>query len=453
MALDPRLSVAFAHACEVHAQQLRKGGTVPYISHLMAVSALVLEAGGTADEAIAGLLHDALEDGGDPERERAYIAEAFGPHVLRIVAALSDAEPVAGEVKPPWRERKERYIAHLVETDDRSTALVCLADKFHNLHATLLDIDQHGDAVWSRFNTGPDEQLWYYAELGRVFARGPLAGTPLQLRYAAAVADLAARVPQRTPGTRPSSGREGGRVVGVDGCRAGWVAAMPGDDGEVVFEVFPDIARLVEAARGDGEAIIAIDVPIGLPTLTSMRPCDAEARAALKDPDRTRARFTSVFAPPDRELVALDHFEDVQAVVAKRKAAQPTARGISKQAFAIAPKIREVDSFVRSTPGATEWLVEVHPEVCFREMSGEAGGLPRKKSLEGRNMRIALLRRRLGELGVQVPDTIPSMSGVARDDTIDALVALWTALRVRSGVARRLGGHIDDFGVPMQMLV
>lgn len=453
MAVDPRLSTAFAHACEVHAEQLRKGGTVPYISHLMAVSALVLEAGGTYGEAVAGLLHDTLEDGEDPEREREYIAEAFGPHVLRIVAALSDDEPGADRVKAPWRERKEAYIAHLADTDDRSTLLVCLADKFHNLQATLLDLDQHGDAVWRRFNTGPAEQLWYYAELDRVFAAGPLAGTPLQTRYAAAAAELAARVPQRTPRALTPSGREGWRVVGVDGCRAGWVAAMPGDDGEVVFEVFADIASLADAARRDGEAIIAIDVPIGLPELTAMRPCDAEARAVLKDPDRTRARFTSVFAPPDRELVALDHFEDVQAVVAKRKAVQPTARGITMQAFAIAPKIREVDAFVRGTPGATEWLVEVHPEVCFREMSGKAGGLPRKKSKEGRNMRIALLRRSLGELGVTVPESIPSIPGVARDDTIDALVALWTAMRVRSGAARRLGGQLDDLGVPMQMLL
>lgn len=205
MAVDPRLPAAFAHACEVHREQLRKGGTVPYISHLMAVSALVLEAGGTGDEAIAGLLHDALEDGGDPEAERAYIAEAFGPHVLRIVAALSDDEPGADRVKAPWRERKEAYIAHLAETDDRSTLLVCLADKFHNLQATLLDLDQHGDAVWARFNTGADEQLWYYAELGRIFAAGPVAGTPLQARYAAAVAVLDTRV----SGAKPESGGRG----------------------------------------------------------------------------------------------------------------------------------------------------------------------------------------------------------------------------------------------------
>ena len=452
MPTTSRLATAFEHAREVHAGQTRKGNDVPYISHVMAVSALVLEAGGTEDEAIAALLHDTLEDGGDPDRERAYITEHFGPHVLDIVVALSDAEPRAGEEKPPWRQRKVAYIEHLAHTSDLSTLLVGLADKFHNLSATLRDLDADGDATWARFNAGPEDQLWYYVELDRAFAGSPIAGSPLQVRYAAAVADLRTRMPKAPARVRTASTSLDRPVVGVDGCRTGWVAASPAPDGGVILEVFPDIAALATAFRDRGDAIIAIDVPIGLPERTTLRGCDQEARALLKDPAKERARFTSVFAPPDRELVSQLDFTDVQEIVAVRKAADPKAKGISKQAFAIAPKIREIDTFLRAQPEAREWLIEVHPEVCFREMSGAAGGLLRKKAAAGREERIALLRRSLAAVGITVPDPIPSMSGVARDDILDALAALWTAFRIRSGEARRLGGEVDAMGIPMQML-
>ena len=185
-----RLSRALSMAEEVHEGVTRKGTDIPYLAHVVGVAALVMEFGGNEDETIAGLLHDTIEDGGDPTAIRARILDAFGPRVLEIVEAMTDAAPEAGEVKPPWRERKEAYIAHLAETDDAGVHRVCMADKLYNLRATNSDLAEIGDAVWDRFKAGADGQAWYYAELGRAFAAGPLAESAQQRAYAAEVARL-----------------------------------------------------------------------------------------------------------------------------------------------------------------------------------------------------------------------------------------------------------------------
>ena len=138
--LSRRYAEAFAYASALHARQVRKGTNVPYLSHLMSVSALVLEDGGDEDEAIAGLLHDAVEDqGGRPTLEE--IERRFGEKVARIVLACSDSET---EPKPPWRERKERYVAHIrhAEADVRR---VSSADKLHNARSILADYRVIGD--------------------------------------------------------------------------------------------------------------------------------------------------------------------------------------------------------------------------------------------------------------------------------------------------------------------
>jgi (p)ppGpp synthase/HD superfamily hydrolase len=174
MLLSLRYSFALAYAAEAHARQTRKGTEIPYVSHLLAVSGLVLEHGGTEDEAIAALLHDAVEDQGGLDR-LAEIREKFGETVANIVAGCTD-DP-SGE-KPEWRSRKERYLDHIPMATN-SVRLVSCADKTHNARAIVSDLRMMGDAVFSRFNGGKEGTLWYYRALADVFLRlGPtrLAG-------------------------------------------------------------------------------------------------------------------------------------------------------------------------------------------------------------------------------------------------------------------------------------
>jgi (p)ppGpp synthase/HD superfamily hydrolase len=165
--ITPRYADAVAYACELHRTQVRKGSGTPYAAHLLSVSALVLEHGGDEDEAIAALLHDAVEDqGGLPLL--AAIEARYGPRVAEIVRACSDSLVEDGAAKAPWRERKEQYLAHLAEAPE-DVALVSAADKLHNARAIVADLRDHGAALWSRFNASdPAEQLWYYESLAAV---------------------------------------------------------------------------------------------------------------------------------------------------------------------------------------------------------------------------------------------------------------------------------------------
>jgi GTP pyrophosphokinase len=167
-----RLAAAAACAFRIHASQRRKGTAVPYLSHLMAVSALVLEHGGDEDQAIAGLLHDAIEDVGAALEDE--IATMFGARVARIVRGCSDTDV---RPKPPWRERKLAYQAHL-EQAGSDVLLVSACDKLHNAQSLLRDLRSEGAAVFSRFNATPAETLWLYGALEKVFSRrlpGPLS--------------------------------------------------------------------------------------------------------------------------------------------------------------------------------------------------------------------------------------------------------------------------------------
>lgn len=170
--LGDRFASAVATAVELHGGQARKGGRVPYLSHLLAVAGLVLEDGGDEDEAIAALLHDAAEDAGGRETLEA-IRGYFGERVALIVAGCSDAMPGRGETKAPWERRKAAYTGEL-QTADASVVRVSLADKLHNGRSLLADLEAHGPAVWSRFNAPPDRQAWYYRTLLEIYeARVP----------------------------------------------------------------------------------------------------------------------------------------------------------------------------------------------------------------------------------------------------------------------------------------
>jgi (p)ppGpp synthase/HD superfamily hydrolase len=171
-ALWRRLSDAAAFALQIHAKQVRKGSGIPYIAHLLGVASLVLDHGGDEDQAIAGLLHDAIEDAG--VEQEPVIAARFGPRVAAIVRACTDADTTP---KPPWRSRKEAYIAHL-DTAAPDALLVSACDKLYNARAIATDLRTHGTAVYNRFTGGRDGTLWYYAALSTTFTRllpGPLA--------------------------------------------------------------------------------------------------------------------------------------------------------------------------------------------------------------------------------------------------------------------------------------
>ena len=176
--LGPEYADAFLLAAEVHAHQLRKGSEVPYLAHLMAVSALVLDFGGDEDCAIAALLHDTVEDCDDGWAMERRIRARFGDRVADIVMTCSDAIAVPGEPKTPWYSRKQQYIDDL-ETASTDALLVSACDKLHNARSVLGDLRIHGNVIWQRFSTksGPD-QIWYYATLADLFSRrlpGPLA--------------------------------------------------------------------------------------------------------------------------------------------------------------------------------------------------------------------------------------------------------------------------------------
>jgi (p)ppGpp synthase/HD superfamily hydrolase len=170
--LSSRFEEALTLATRLHAGQCRKGTDTPYIAHLLGVASLVLEGGGGEDEAIAALLHDAVEDQGDKVTLEE-IRRRFGERVAAIVKGCTDATTLP---KPPWRARKEAYIAHLREAP-APERLVAAADKLHNARAILADYCALGEAVWARFNGGKAGTLWYYRALVETFrAAGP---TPL----------------------------------------------------------------------------------------------------------------------------------------------------------------------------------------------------------------------------------------------------------------------------------
>jgi (p)ppGpp synthase/HD superfamily hydrolase len=165
--LGPRFHEAFDFAAEKHAGQTRKRTRVPYVSHVMAVAALVLEAGGDEDQAIAGLLHDVVEDcGGHPVLEE--VRKRFGDRVAAIVQGCTDAYTIP---KPPWKQRKLDYLALLRESDD-DIRLVSAADKLHNVRTILADYRVEGDSVWARFSGHRDGTLWYYRAVLDVLLKG-----------------------------------------------------------------------------------------------------------------------------------------------------------------------------------------------------------------------------------------------------------------------------------------
>ena len=164
MRLSTRFEEALVYACRAHAEQIRKGTEVPYVSHLLAVAAFTLENGATENVAIAALLHDVVEDAGGMTRLDDVRAR-FGNEVAEIVLGCSDAFE---NPKPPWRERKESFLTRL-RTASPSVLLVACCDKLHNARSVAADLSVCGDGFWERFTGGRDGTLWYYREVLKVF--------------------------------------------------------------------------------------------------------------------------------------------------------------------------------------------------------------------------------------------------------------------------------------------
>jgi (p)ppGpp synthase/HD superfamily hydrolase len=180
--LTSRFSDAFAYALDVHGGMVRKGSQIPYIAHLLGVTSLVLQYGGTEDEAIGALLHDAAEDAGGYD-QLAKIEARFGPHVAAIVHGCSDSFDTP---KKPWLDRKREYINHVASVS-ASAILVSVSDKIHNVGAIIADYRTHGDALWARFNpdAGKAGTIGYYRGLVTAY-RATTASVP----HSRAVDDL-----------------------------------------------------------------------------------------------------------------------------------------------------------------------------------------------------------------------------------------------------------------------
>ena len=181
--LSSRFTEALSYVAALHAEQRRKVSGEPYLAHLLAVAAIVMEHGGNEDEAIAALLHDAVEDqGGMATLEE--IRRRFGATVAEIVEGCSDAMV---SPKPPWRQRKEAHIAHLREASP-SVRLVVAADKLHNVGSLAREYRRRGESLWALFHGGRDGTLWYYRAVTDALKQA--AATPIVEELDRAVEEL-----------------------------------------------------------------------------------------------------------------------------------------------------------------------------------------------------------------------------------------------------------------------
>jgi (p)ppGpp synthase/HD superfamily hydrolase len=194
--LGPRLQRAFRYAADKHDGQTRKQTAVPYLSHLMAVASLVLEAGGDEDMTIAALLHDVVEDCGGMPRLRE-VRKMFGPRVAKIVEGCTDAFVLP---KPEWLERKKNYLRE-VKHADAETRLVSASDKLHNVRTILTDYRQQGEVTWKRFAGKREGTLWYYRALSDEYQRRGANRITSELEIA--VSEL-----ERVVGKPPRSAKE-----------------------------------------------------------------------------------------------------------------------------------------------------------------------------------------------------------------------------------------------------
>lgn len=232
-----------------------------------------------------------------------------------------------------------------------------------------------------------------------------------------------------------------GVIVGIDGCRAGWLCLTKDlATGAIVARILPAVDMLLTIDPRPQLALI--DVPIGLPDSGS-RECDIKARAHLKAP-----RSSSVFPAPVRPVLAATSYSQACEIGQKTD-----GRKLSRQAWAILPKIREVDSFVRSDPKIPTWVREIHPEVCFWAWNDNKALTNSKKSLVGRAEREALVRPLYGS-AYTIAQLSLQRGQYANDDLLDAFAALWSAERVisRKAIVLPAVPPLDSCGLRMEMV-
>lgn len=200
-----RFVEACREAVDVHGQTFRKGTSIPYLSHPLAVASIAIDHGADEDQAIAALLHDAVEDGGGL-RKLEHLRATFGDEVARIIEALSDATPELGDEKPAWWIRKVDYLDALVD-ENAATGLVCASDKLHNLRSIRADHLSIGPELWGRFATKRRGTLWYYGRLAEILP-GLLDSTDAAGLAAMVVEEHQALLEQITADPREATDRE-----------------------------------------------------------------------------------------------------------------------------------------------------------------------------------------------------------------------------------------------------
>jgi predicted RNase H-like nuclease len=226
-------------------------------------------------------------------------------------------------------------------------------------------------------------------------------------------------------------------VAGLDGCRNGWVVVTvpaDGDAGDAAVECVPNLDDVIAGLDSGRLAAVAIDIPIGLPAVGPRR-CDVEARKLIVP------RHNSVFLAPARGVLGATTFREALA-----RSREIGGKGISKQLFAILPKIAAVDALM--TSDRQRQLVEVHPEVSFRVLAGHEMS-HHKATPEGRAERLAALRQVFPAIESQ---SAVRLAGVAADDVLDAFVAAWSARRWLTKGHVQLGGDVDERGLRMEMI-
>jgi predicted RNase H-like nuclease len=235
-------------------------------------------------------------------------------------------------------------------------------------------------------------------------------------------------------------------IAGVDGCAVGWIVVQQDTEtGRSSWCLAPDFRSVLDVTRGAD--IVAVDIPIGLldQPVPGSRACDSAARALLRG-----KRASSVFPPPVR--AALDCRLYPEALQANR-GSSAAGIGISKQCFAILPKIREVDRVMK--PELQRTIREIHPELCFFAMNGDRAITESKKTADGKAVRLALLQAH--GFGSFPAEAIQSGSKISRsikaDDILDACAACWTAGRILSGSAVCIPSSpaCDSRGLRMEM--
>jgi predicted RNase H-like nuclease len=230
------------------------------------------------------------------------------------------------------------------------------------------------------------------------------------------------------------------KIAGVDGCPSGWIAVVEQTETHNitahVFLTFSDLTNALDAA------VIAIDIPIGL-TEHGPRRCDLDARSHLG-----HKRGTSVFPAPIRSALSASTYAEANAAsIAAQK------KRVSQQAYAIYPKIREVDEALQANAALRGRVVEVHPELTFSTWSG-APILPAKRTPEGHAIRRALISSHFGLLAFESVRNQVQPRHASNDDIADAFAALWTAQRIVKGCSQTMpfDPPVDGVGLPMRMV-